>query len=157
VSACVNTIICRIEMFLTMVHNPQSHWVPPSLFSTPRWGGRRSILCWVPYKDLTSTTVHIHFPKRCFLVDRFCGLVFGVPGYRSRGPDSIPALPDFLRNSGSGTGSVTMVYQYNYHNPGYYPSSCVLFKTQLNSVGLSIQTIAELPNLLATYIVQNVS
>jgi hypothetical protein len=35
-------------------------------------------------------------------VDRLCGLVVRVPGYRSRGPG---ALPDFLRSSGSGTGS----------------------------------------------------
>jgi hypothetical protein len=27
---------------------------------------------------------------------------------------------------------VTMVYSYNYHNSGQYPSSCLLFKTQLN-------------------------
>jgi hypothetical protein len=33
---------------------------------------------------------------------------------------------------------VSMVYQYNYHNSGHYPSSCLLFKTQLNSVGLSV-------------------
>jgi hypothetical protein len=33
---------------------------------------------------------------------------------------------------------VTMVYQYNYHNSGHYPSSCILFKTQLNSIGLSV-------------------
>jgi hypothetical protein len=31
--------------------------------------------------------------------DRLCGLVVRVPGYR------FPALPDFLRSSGSGTGS----------------------------------------------------
>jgi hypothetical protein len=31
--------------------------------------------------------------------------VVGVPGYRSRGPRSFPALPDFLRSSGSGMGS----------------------------------------------------
>jgi hypothetical protein len=38
--------------------------------------------------------------------DRLCDLLVRVPGYRSRGPgfDS-PALPDFLRSSGSGTGS----------------------------------------------------
>jgi hypothetical protein len=39
-------------------------------------------------------------------VDRFCGLVVRVPGYRSRSPGSITALPDFLRSSGSGTGSL---------------------------------------------------
>jgi hypothetical protein len=33
---------------------------------------------------------------------------------------------------------VTMVYQYIYHNSGHYPSSCLLFKAQLNFVGLSV-------------------
>jgi hypothetical protein len=33
---------------------------------------------------------------------------------------------------------VTMVYQYNYHNSGHYPSSCLLFKTKLSSTGLSV-------------------
>jgi hypothetical protein len=32
-------------------------------------------------------------------MDRLSGLVFRVPGYRSRGPGSIPALPYFLRSS----------------------------------------------------------
>jgi hypothetical protein len=31
-----------------------------------------------------------------------------------------------------------MVYQYNYNNFEHYPSSCVLFKTQLNCIGLSV-------------------
>jgi hypothetical protein len=30
------------------------------------------------------------------------------------------------------------LYSYNHHNSGYYPSSCLLFKTQLNSIGLSV-------------------
>jgi hypothetical protein len=38
-------------------------------------------------------------------VDRLCGLVVRVPSYRSRGPGSIPGLPDFVKSSGSGTGS----------------------------------------------------
>jgi hypothetical protein len=33
---------------------------------------------------------------------------------------------------------VTMVNEYNYHIFGHYPSSCLLLKTQLNSVGLSV-------------------
>jgi hypothetical protein len=38
--------------------------------------------------------------------DRLCGLVVKVPGYRYRGPASIPgAARFFLRSSGSGTGS----------------------------------------------------
>jgi hypothetical protein len=41
-----------------------------------------------------------------------CGLVVRVPGYRSRGPGSNPALPDCLRSSGSGTGS-TQPREYN--------------------------------------------
>jgi hypothetical protein len=38
--------------------------------------------------------------------DRLCGLVVKVPGYRFRGPGSIPgATRFFLRSSESGTGS----------------------------------------------------
>jgi hypothetical protein len=33
---------------------------------------------------------------------------------------------------------VTIVYEYNYHTSGHYPSSCLLFKTQFNSIGLSV-------------------
>jgi hypothetical protein len=32
----------------------------------------------------------------------------------------------------------TDVQQNNCHNSGHYPSSCLLFKTQLNSIGLSV-------------------
>jgi hypothetical protein len=55
----------------------------------------------------------IAFLKRLYKIasgfhffDRLCGLVVRVSGCRCRGPgfDS-PALPDFLRSSGSGTGS----------------------------------------------------
>jgi hypothetical protein len=42
----------------------------------------------------------------------FCDLVLRAPGYRSRGPDLFPTLPDFLRSSGSGTGS-TQSREYN--------------------------------------------
>jgi hypothetical protein len=38
--------------------------------------------------------------------------VVRVPGYRSRGPVRFPALPDFLRSSGSGTGP-TQPREYN--------------------------------------------
>jgi hypothetical protein len=31
-----------------------------------------------------------------------------------------------------------MVYSCNYQNSGHHPSSCLLFKTQLNSIGLSV-------------------
>jgi hypothetical protein len=33
---------------------------------------------------------------------------------------------------------VTMLYYYNYNNSGHYPSSCLLFKTELNSIRLSV-------------------
>jgi hypothetical protein len=33
---------------------------------------------------------------------------------------------------------VTMVYYYNYHNSGHYPSSYHLFITQPNCIGLSV-------------------
>jgi hypothetical protein len=41
-----------------------------------------------------------------------CGLVVRAPGYRSRILIRFPALPDFLRSSGSGTGS-TQPREYN--------------------------------------------
>jgi hypothetical protein len=45
------------------------------------------------------------FTKLWSSYDRLSGLVVRVPGYRSRGPGfDFPALPDFLRSSGSGTG-----------------------------------------------------
>jgi hypothetical protein len=34
-----------------------------------------------------------------------CGLMVRVPRYGCKGPDSNPALPDFLRSSEPGTGS----------------------------------------------------
>jgi hypothetical protein len=43
--------------------------------------------------------------------DHLCGLVVRVPGYRSRGPDSIPSATDFL-SSVSGTRS-TQPREYN--------------------------------------------
>jgi hypothetical protein len=39
--------------------------------------------------------------------------VVRVPGYKSRGPGSIPALPDLLRWSGPGTAS-TEPREYNW-------------------------------------------
>jgi hypothetical protein len=33
---------------------------------------------------------------------------------------------------------VNTVMHYNYHSSGYYPASCLLFKTQFNSVGFSV-------------------
>jgi hypothetical protein len=33
---------------------------------------------------------------------------------------------------------VMMIYQCNYHTSGHYPSPCLLFKTQLNSIALAV-------------------
>jgi hypothetical protein len=33
---------------------------------------------------------------------------------------------------------VAKVYEYNFHNSGHYLSTCLLFKTQFNAVGLSV-------------------
>jgi hypothetical protein len=46
------------------------------------------------------------------LYETASGLVVRVPGYRSRGLGSIPSLPDFLRSSGSETGSI-QPHEYN--------------------------------------------
>jgi hypothetical protein len=40
--------------------------------------------------------------------DRLCGLVFRVPGYRSRVASSIPGSTRFMRSSCSGTGSTPL-------------------------------------------------
>jgi hypothetical protein len=37
----------------------------------------------------------ITFREACELLDRLCGLVLRVPGYRSRGPGSIPGATRF--------------------------------------------------------------
>jgi hypothetical protein len=48
----------------------------------------------------------------CGQCDSLRGLMVTVPGYRSRGPVRFPTLPNFLRSSGSGTGS-TQPREYN--------------------------------------------
>jgi hypothetical protein len=42
-------------------------------------------------------------------IDRLCGLVVRVPGYRSRGPISIPSATRFSEKYGSGTGSISLM------------------------------------------------
>jgi hypothetical protein len=46
------------------------------------------------------------------IMDRLFGLLVRVPGYRSRGPGSIPGATRFLRSCGSGTVS-TQPLEYN--------------------------------------------
>jgi hypothetical protein len=48
--------------------------------------------------------------KKVYLLS---GLVVRVTGYRSRGPVRFSALSDFLKSTGSGTGS-TQPREYNY-------------------------------------------
>jgi hypothetical protein len=65
----------------------------------------------VPANYPTDTNLHRgkcvgNYPSR----DRLCGIVVRAPGYRPRGPGSIPG--DFLRSNGSGTGS-TQPREYN--------------------------------------------
>jgi hypothetical protein len=50
------------------------------------------------------------FTISLIIFDCLCGLVARVPGYRPR--VRFPALPDFLRSSGSGAGS-TQPREYN--------------------------------------------
>jgi hypothetical protein len=45
---------------------------------------------------------------------------------------------------------VTMEYYYNYHNSEHYPSSCLVFKTQLNSIGLCVPHRKHITSPLAT-------
>jgi hypothetical protein len=52
----------------------------------------------------------INLQRDMDVTDRLCSLVVRVPGYRSR--VRFPALPNFLRSSGSGTGS-TQSREYN--------------------------------------------
>jgi hypothetical protein len=45
------------------------------------------------------------------IIEELCGLVVRVPGYSSEVRVRFPALPDFRRSSGSGTGS-TQPHEY---------------------------------------------
>jgi len=94
-----------------------------------KWKGIYESICWdralvlwkkdLPYRGLTKFEKHwsraahirslrpeIRLGNIVYKLIRLCGLVVRVSGYGYRGPgfDS-PPLPDFLSNSGSGTGS----------------------------------------------------
>jgi hypothetical protein len=52
----------------------------------------------------------VMFQTNYLFEDRLCGLVVRVPGHRSRGPEfNSPELPDCLRSSGMGIGSLALV------------------------------------------------
>jgi hypothetical protein len=62
-------------------------------------------ICTFPQR-YTNERVTVIIQKVKVSLDRLCGLVVEVPGYRSRGPGSISgATRFFLRSRGSGTGS----------------------------------------------------
>jgi hypothetical protein len=60
-----------------------------------------------------SPTRRHNFMSANTCLDHLCGLVVRVPDYRSRGRVRFTAVPDFLRSSGSGTGS-TQPLEYNW-------------------------------------------
>jgi hypothetical protein len=64
-------------------------------------------LTWHYIPELYVGIISILFGYR----DRICGLVFRVSGYIQiqRFWVRFPALPDFLRSSGSGTGSLSLL------------------------------------------------
>jgi hypothetical protein len=70
----------------------------------PLWSSGQS--SWLQNRDVMCFLWGTNWIYVCYVVDRLCGLVVRVSGYRSRGPgfDS-PSLPVFLRSSVSGTGS----------------------------------------------------
>jgi hypothetical protein len=60
--------------------------------------------------DEMLSACNLHYNLYMFSVDRFCGLVDRVPGYRSRGPGSIPgAIKFFWEVVGLGRGSLSLV------------------------------------------------
>jgi hypothetical protein len=76
------------------------------------------VTCTIYYKNVTVHTIHYISVE---LWKCHCGLVVKVPGYRWRGPGwccnlgllQFPVRPDFLRSSGSATGS-TQSCEYNW-------------------------------------------
>jgi hypothetical protein len=62
-------------------------------------------------------------PISCAILDRLCGLVVRVLGYRSGGPDSIPGTTQ-KKSSGSGTGS-TQPREYNWGATWKKSSGCL--------------------------------
>jgi hypothetical protein len=64
-------------------------------------------LSWIKWLQSTplKSIFKTHFNSVVGKGNRLCGPVIRVSGYRSRGPVRFPALPDFLKSSGSGTGS----------------------------------------------------
>jgi hypothetical protein len=62
------------------------------------------------FNQFRTVVIIPHFES---VLDCVCGLAVRVRDYRSRDPgDCFPALQDFLRSSGSGTGS-TQPLEYN--------------------------------------------
>jgi hypothetical protein len=58
---------------------------------------------------LPSEVVNSNLNLHGAFINLHCGPVVRVPGYRSRGPCSIPALPDFLSIVGLERGPLSLV------------------------------------------------
>jgi hypothetical protein len=79
-------------------------------------GFRRSIFSVLARRHTKAASLFVYRPsslgRQMGGKDRLCGLVVRVPGYRSRGPGTIPSATDFLTSCGPGTGS-TEPREYN--------------------------------------------
>jgi hypothetical protein len=74
-----------------------------------------------------------HYPSSCVLfISHLNSLGLSVP-HRRHITSPLPA-----QQVNAIYRCVTMIYKYSYRNSEYYPSSCLLFKTELNSIGLSV-------------------
>jgi hypothetical protein len=76
--------------------------------------GQYSYVAWHGTVEQNMRGLHHVFITRVIIcvMSRLCGLVVRIAGYISKAPVQFPALPDFLRTSGSGTGS-TQPCEYN--------------------------------------------
>jgi hypothetical protein len=113
---------CNLICSLSALVHPCIHYIYESNLSRIS----SNIVCKVPIYSLKSVwfiielkrvipklSLHSFQIKQYTLHCGLCSLVIRIPGCRSRGPGRFTALPDFLRSSGSGTGS-TQPREYNW-------------------------------------------
>jgi hypothetical protein len=117
IRACASSPVIVLVVWYLLVQSPTANCL--SIHTWPS-GGR---LWKLGSKQYHSFTLQVHctngfaasyvcyfygyfYRARVRRIERLCGLVVRVPGYRNqRTRVRLPALPDFLRSSGSGTGS----------------------------------------------------
>jgi squalene cyclase len=96
-----STIICRCIALLQLLHRSPVQ----EIMDTASYLPVTNIVTSVASDEYLTGNVIVCFAQlsypTSFSVDRLCGPVVRVPGYRSRGPGSIQ---DFVRSSGSRTG-----------------------------------------------------